>query len=229
MRILVSVRDAAEARMAAAAGVDFIDLKDPAAGALGGLSCERIRAILHALAGAGHAAPVSATIGDLPATAADAAVLRAIEVAACGVDLVKVGVSARGGAAERALIERLAGLELALVPVLIADAGLCPVFAREVLGRNFAAVMLDTQAKRRGSLLSMVSEGALRDFLALARQLGRPAGLAGALRLDDVPALQRLAPDFAGFRSAVCEDGRAGALSRARLEALLAARALAAV
>ena len=36
MRMLVSVRDVAEAQEALRAGVDFIDLKEPAAGALGG-------------------------------------------------------------------------------------------------------------------------------------------------------------------------------------------------
>jgi hypothetical protein len=38
MKMLVSVRDIDEALAAAQAGADFIDLKDPAAGALGGLA-----------------------------------------------------------------------------------------------------------------------------------------------------------------------------------------------
>jgi uncharacterized protein (UPF0264 family) len=45
-------------------------------------------------------------------------------------------------------------------------------------------------------------------------------GLAGALRLQDVPALQRLRPGYAGFRSAVCAGERAGALDPARVRAL---------
>ena len=35
-RLLVSVKNLPEARRAAAVGVDYLDLKDPAAGALGG-------------------------------------------------------------------------------------------------------------------------------------------------------------------------------------------------
>jgi hypothetical protein len=51
-------------------------------------------------------------------------------------------------------------------------------------------------------------------------------GLAGALRLADLPALVRLGPDFAGFRSAVCDGSREGRLDPGRLEALHAAGAI---
>ena len=46
MRMLVSVRDVAEAQEALRAGVDFIDLKEPAAGALGGLALPVIREVV---------------------------------------------------------------------------------------------------------------------------------------------------------------------------------------
>lgn len=53
MRFLVSVRDVAEAREALRAGVDFIDLKEPAAGALGGLELPVIREVVAALRSGG--------------------------------------------------------------------------------------------------------------------------------------------------------------------------------
>ena len=46
------------------------------------------------------------------------------------------------------------------------------------------------------------------------------AGLAGALRMQHLPALRELAPDFAGFRSAVCDGDRGAALDPQRLQAL---------
>ena len=49
MRMLVSVRDVGEARVAADGGADFIDCKEPRAGALGGLAVETIGAIVEAL------------------------------------------------------------------------------------------------------------------------------------------------------------------------------------
>ena len=45
-------------------------------------------------------------------------------------------------------------------------------------------------------------------------------GLAGALRIEHLPRLATLAPDFAGFRTAVCHGDRGGALDPRRLRAL---------
>ena len=49
MKLLVSVRSVEEALLAAEGGADFIDLKEPGAGALGGLPIATIRAIVDAL------------------------------------------------------------------------------------------------------------------------------------------------------------------------------------
>ncbi len=223
MRILVSVRDENEAAVAAEAGVDFIDLKEPSAGALGGLSPHVIRRILRALGRRGGGAQVSATIGDVPVEAAAAILARVAEVADCGVDLVKVGVPGQGGAAALQLIDRLSRCGCPLVPVLIADHGWSDEFVAEVLARPFAAVMLDTQAKGAGSLLAMQTSARLAAFLDSARAQRLPAGLAGALRLPELPRLRALAPDFAGFRSAVCAGARTAALDAELLQALLAA------
>ena len=230
MRMLVSVRDVAEAREALRAGVDFIDLKEPAAGALGGLALPVIREVAAALragnaeqdVGGAHGPMISATIGDLPPDGLERILERARAVGACGVDLVKVGVPGRGAAA-CAVLEALAALPLAIVPVLIADDGLDVAVIDAACVPAFAAVMADTQAKRAGSLLELLGEDALAAFIDRAHAAGRTVGLAGALRLADLPMLARLGPDFAGFRSAVCDGRREGRLDPRRLEALRAA------
>lgn len=221
MRLLVSVREVAEAREAAAQDVDFIDLKDPAAGALGGLPPARIRQIVGALHDGGRRATVSATIGDRAAHDLPAILAAVAEVADCGVDLVKVGVPGCGGPAAEALIAALADCGRAVVPVLIADHGLdLGLVARAARG-GFPALMADTEAKRGGSLLERLPSVTLAGFVARARSAGMPVGLAGALRLADLPALRLLAPDFAGFRSAVCAGERSDALSPALLRQLV--------
>lgn len=268
MRMLVSVRDVAEAREALRAGVDFIDLKEPSAGALGGLALPVIRAVVAALrAGGGaeawvrpgaepsggcgcggdgaggvigsasagsscaghgagaHVPLISATIGDLPPDAIELILERARAVGACGVDLVKVGVPGRGAAA-CAVLEALAALPLAIVPVLIADDGLDTAVIDAACAPAFAAVMADTQAKRAGSLLELLGADVLAAFIDRAHAAGRMVGLAGAVRLADLPQLARLGPDFAGFRSAVCDGSREGRLDPGRLEALRAAIAM---
>lgn len=219
-RLLVSVRDEAEAGAAHRAGADFIDLKDPAAGALGGLAPGRVAAIVHGLRALRAGRTVSATIGDLDAERVDEILARVEAVAGCGVDLVKVGVARSANAVEpaRALLRALAECGVAVVPVLLADEGVDDVLVAAALREGaFPAVMLDTAAKGVGSLVQRVPRAALADFVARVRASGRLAGLAGALRLEDVPALRTIGPDFAGFRSAVCMGGRAGTLDAARV------------
>ena len=65
-------------------------------------------------------------------------------------------------------------------------------------------------------------EEELRRFVRQARRAGRLVGLAGALRIEHLPQLKRLAPDFAGFRSAVCSGARTSELVPAKVRALRA-------
>ncbi len=216
MKLLVSVRTVAEAALAAANGADFIDLKEPRAGALGGLPVALIGDIVAALRAAGCTLPVSATIGDRPMHALDAILAQARAVAACGVDYVKVGIERGDGAAE--VLQALSALPFAVVPVFIADRGLDLDLVAGAL--QFPALMADTADKMSGSLFDCAGSAELRRFVALARSRGALVGLAGALRLPHLPQLAALAPDFAGFRSAVCHGDRGSALDAALLREL---------
>ena len=227
-RLLVSVRSVHEALEAAQAGAHFIDLKEPASGALGGLPPRRIARIVQALRAQHPGVPISATIGDVPVQSQDEILRRVAAVSACGVDYVKVGIAPGGGSdAATALLHRLASCGTAIVPVLIVDDGIDDRLVEAALGvRVFPALMLDTADKRGGSLLQRQPRAALAAFVERARSQGCLAGLAGALRASDVPALVELVPDFCGFRSAVCAGDRAGGLDTERVRDL--ARRLAA-
>ena len=217
-KLLVSVRNVDEALIAASGGADFIDLKEPRAGALGGLPLVTLREVVAALRAVGSKLPISATIGDLPLAPLAAVLDRVRAVAACGVDYVKVGIPRNAHAP--AALHALAGCDAAIVPVFIADAGLAPEHLQLACALPFAGLMVDTFDKTAGSLFNVMDEAALRDFLAQVRAAGRMAGLAGALRLADLPRVRALAPDFAGFRSAVCNGNRGDALDPVRLRAL---------
>jgi uncharacterized protein (UPF0264 family) len=221
MRMLVSVRSTDEALVAARGGADFIDCKEPGRGALGDLPSATIRAIVEHLRDAGIEQPVSATIGDVPMHALDEILERVDAVAACGVDYVKVGIEP-GRNAERAL-QVLADCGHAVVPVFIADRGLEPALIGHALTLRFAGVMADTADKRSGSLFDAVSRVALARFVSQARAARVMAGLAGALRREHAQALAELAPNFAGFRSAVCAGDRSAALDATRLRELATA------
>ena len=235
VRLLVSVRDIDEALAAAEAGADFIDLKEPAHGALGALAPERIAQIVSLLRVRHPGLPISATIGDFLPDARDEILRRVRRVASCGVDYVKVGLWGAPSDAGplTALVDALAACPASVVPVLVADEGVDLALVEHALRHQaFPALMLDTADKGRGSLLARQSAATLASFIAVVRASGVMAGLAGSLRNGDAQALRGLAPDFAGFRGAVTRGGRAGALDAQRVRQLrcrLAAGAAAAL
>lgn len=216
MKLLISVRSVNEARQAADGGADFIDLKEPRLGALGALPLATIRSCVAALRDAGL--PISATIGDVPMSALDDIAERVHAVADCGVDYVKVGIER--DAAAHDVLTMLAACGRPIVPVLLADRGLDAALIAHASGLPFAGLMVDTADKQAGSLFDGVPLPALRHFIASARAASLMCGLAGALRMQHLPQLITLAPDFAGFRTAVCTSNRGAALDVQRLHAL---------
>ncbi len=109
-----------------------------------------------------------------------------------------------------------------VVPVLLADDGVPWALLAEALAlRCFEVLMLDTQDKTGGGLLQRCRAQDLQRFVAQAREAGVLAGLAGSLRLSELPTLRALAPGFAGFRTAVCQAGRRSALDPVALRQLV--------
>jgi uncharacterized protein (UPF0264 family) len=200
-RFLASVTSAEEARTAVAAGAEIIDCKNPSAGALGALPAETVRAITGAV---GHAVPVSATIGDLPA---DPARLTAAAqaMAETGVDLVKIGFFAGGDApASIAALGRLGFERARLVGLLLADREPDFNLVARMGAAGFAGVMLDTATKDGRALPDLMPLPRIAEFVALGRNAGMFVGLAGALRAHHIPPLASLIPDVMGFRGALC-------------------------
>lgn len=216
--ILTSVRDLAEACEAAAAGADLIDLKEPSDGALGAVQPALIRCIVPVLRAQWPGRPISATIGDLPADAHAERRRRVKAVASCGVDYVKAGIAP--GPHARAAIDSLCSLNAAIVPVFLCDDGIDLALIDYAAQCGMAGVMVDTADKTRGSLLSYADVDALVELVAIAAAHGCLSGIAGSLRLTDAPLLQQLAPDFAGFRGALCSGDRRSRFDPARLVAL---------
>lgn len=203
-KMLASVNGVEEAEIALAGGADIIDLKDPRAGALGAAATDVIRETIKAVAGR---QPVSAVTGDLPMEP-ELIRAKAEEIAATGVDYVKIGFFPSNNAA--ACAEALAPLaaRTKLIAVLFADLepdlGLLPVLARH----GFHGAMLDTANKNGHRLLDHMPPERLHGFVDQCRALGLKVGLAGSLEAPDVPRLLPMTPDFLGFRGALCDQSR---------------------
>lgn len=190
---------------------DIVDLKDPAKGALGAWDSSALEAAVARWRGWGSEAPqLSATIGDQPMR--PGIVLAAAErVAATGVPLVKLGVLADGAAACLAALRPLA-LRTRLIAVFFADLGVDLALVDAAADGGFAGVMVDTADKAAGGLRRHMDDAALAAFVAAARKRNLLTGLAGSLALADIAPLATLAPDYLGFRGALCAGGRTGRL-----------------
>lgn len=211
-RLLTSVTDPDEAQLAAAGGADIIDLKNPAEGALGALPVAAIRQIRAIL----PKATLSATIGDLPPQPGP--VVEAVRrTAACGVDYVKIGFFPGGDLDATLAALRPLTADCHLIAVLLADYLIALPLLDTLAECGFAGVMLDTADKARGPLTAIRPRTFLERFVNQARERNLLTGLAGSLRLEDIDQLLPLAPDYLGFRGALCQKGRTGRLDPARL------------
>jgi (5-formylfuran-3-yl)methyl phosphate synthase len=227
MKLLVSVVDAAEARAAAAAGADIVDVKNPAEGSLGAPEPAVIAAVRAAVPAE---LPVSAAIGDMPNLPGTAA-LAALGAAGSGANFVKVGLW--GVTTERDAVALLGAVRVAVPDALVvaaayADAARVPgsPLAPVLLPRVAQAVgvevcLLDTAVKDGRGLLEWLSPATLEALVADAHAAGLKMALAGALRAEDLPLIRDAGADIAGVRSAACHDGRrAGSLDPERVRAL---------
>lgn len=219
--LLASVATLDEMRTALAAGVDVLDLKNPAEGALGAWAPDALAEAVALWHAAGAPGSLSATVGDHPL---EPDVLRAAaaRTAATGVPLVKIGFALGDGAPLPPVLEALRPLarETRLIAVLFADQA--PNFAAVPLfaAAGFHGVMLDTADKAAGGLLAHLPPETLARFVAAARAEGLLTGLAGSLKMSDIGTLAALRPHYLGFRGALCVEGRTSALDPARLSAV---------
>ncbi|PTB22098.1 hypothetical protein C9I57_05745 [Trinickia symbiotica] len=213
--LLASVRSEEEAFAAAAAGAELIDLKEPHDGALGGLPIERIGRIATTLRAQYPVKPLSATIGDVETEAFDEIAARVLDVSNAGVDYVKVGV--RPGHAARRCLDELANLPAAVVPVLLCDGGVDGELVDHAASLGFVGIMFDTAGKDGRTLFDHVDEATLGRWLGVARKRGAMSGIAGSLGWAQLDRILALAPDVAGFRGALCVDGRRSAIDPGRV------------
>jgi hypothetical protein len=230
VRLLVSVVDAGEARAAAAAGADIVDVKNPAEGSLGAPAPGVIQTVRAAVA---SDVPVSAAIGDMPDLPGTAA-LAAFGAARSGAAYVKVGLW--GVATEPDAVALLRAVREAVdaVPGAVVVAGayadaervahkplapeLLPGVARAA---GVEVCLLDTAIKDGSGLLDWLSPDALESLVGEAHAAGLEVALAGALRAEDLPTVGATGADIAGVRSAACAGGRrSGPLDAARVRAL---------
>ena len=228
MRLMISVRDEAEARAAAASGADIIDVKNPVEGSLGAQPPDVIRAIVGAVPAP---IPVSAAIGDVPNLPGTVA-LAGLGAAMCGVRFVKVGLLGTRNAEEAAgVLEaisravRIVGNTIGIVACAYADwptvGSLDPLLLPGAAAPFVEGCLIDTAAKNGRGLFQCLPHDAIALFIQRCHERGLFAALAGSLKEADLSLARAHGADIVGVRTAACANGqRGGPLCPERVKSL---------
>lgn len=211
MRVLISIRSLEELIPAIDGGADIIDLKNPSEGSLGASFPWLIKKIRNY----GNDFTLSVAIGDMPNLPGTAA-LASSGAAACGADIVKVGLY--GPHSFKEGVELLKGVVKATKDIsqkiLVVGAGYADFKSFNGIDSmdipsicNSAGadiVMLDTYSKNGQKLFDFIDSEELRKFVNKAHEYNLLAALAGSLEPKDINKLNDLGADVIGFRGAAC-------------------------
>ncbi len=222
MRLLVSVKNAAEAAAALAGGADIVDAKEPSAGALGPVTLDVLRDIISTV---DAVRPVSAALDDAEDTTTVARRVRAYAVQ--GLAFVKIGFAGITDAARvrdliASAVDAASPHTCEVIAVGYADfdrvGGIpCDVLFGAAIRSGAAGVLIDTADKVGPGLLQLVPPATLRRYASAAHDCGLRIALAGKLSAIDLSRLRKIGADIAGVRGAACHAGRASAISEAQV------------
>ncbi|HVA48587.1 MAG TPA: (5-formylfuran-3-yl)methyl phosphate synthase [Pirellulales bacterium] len=211
-RLLVSVRSLDEARLAAAAGVDLIDLKEPRHGPLGRVTPDVALEVSRDLAPDN---PLSMALGELADwTPSDRHFCHQIPP---GIVYAKIGLARCAGLPDwRSQWQRaIHSFPSHCQPVAVAYADWQTAAApepnavlAEAAGNGCRALLIDTWRKDSGDVFAHLSVTRLGDLIRQAHDGGLLTVLAGSLSLTNVERALSLSPGYLAVRGAVCGGAR---------------------
>jgi len=223
-QLLVSVRSADEVLAALAGGADWIDLKEPSAGALAGVEVSVAQAAVQTLAGR---RTLSAALGELRDWEGSPA-QGLLEVA--GIEVVKLGLAGCGQWSDWQqrwldVAAQAAHLGKRLVAVAYADwrevgapAPAVVVQLTQQLGGEY--LLIDTYDKSQGTTFDHLSPGALESLLQTAAVAGQKVVLAGSLSPTQIERVPPVGVSMIAVRGAVCRGERTGQVATELVEGL---------
>ncbi|MCB9950326.1 MAG: hypothetical protein H6824_05025 [Planctomycetaceae bacterium] len=230
MRLLVSVRNLKEAHVAAGAGVDIVDLKEPNAGALGMVGPSTVSEVSQSLEGCEREPrpKLSIALGEVTDwTHREVPQIPSVQYAKLGLAGLKDESNWEDQWLKaRASFEQRIVQVTNWVAVCYADheAALAPspesiLEAARNTGCRF--LLFDTWNKRNGRLWDHLSPGRLTKLIELAHQHDLQVAVAGRLKASDIPRAAEVGADIFAVRSAACEQhNRTGFVSASCIEHL---------
>ena len=210
-RLLVSVRNAFEARKALAGGCDIIDVKEPRLGSLGFAGADAVCEVAASVSRFELDArcPVSVALGEVADHRQVVSVPDNVDYAKLGLancvdrsgwvdDWLKVRARLTSGRAEPSWIA------VAYVDSNEARSPAPEAVVDAAIGTGCAGVLFDTWTKNGISLLQQMPAGRLVRLRNQARRSGLLFAAAGGLTQEDLHGLIDIEPDVIAVRGGVC-------------------------
>jgi len=227
VKLLITVWFPDEVEDAVAGGADVVDVKDPSVGSLGLPNLGVVAEVVERVRGVRE---VSVAIGDVRCPGRYLEYV-AYAVARLGVSYVKVGLEVPsvdlGTEVVTQVVEglRYCSEKPKLVIVGYADYvrvnSLPPMKVLEVAYKVSAdGIMVDTRIKDGTTTFDYLTSEYLKCLVAKAKDYGLFTAVAGSLKKEHIHRCVELGFDVIGFRSAACERGRLGRVSRKLVEEL---------
>jgi uncharacterized protein (UPF0264 family) len=211
-RLLVSVRDAAEARIALDSGVDLIDVKEPRRGALGAADPAIWREVLALVEGR---VPVSCALGELHEAQAVANDIPA------GMSFLKVGLARVGSLVDwpkrwaDVLESQPPGCHVAAVVYAdwrSAGAPAPEAILEQAVLLSCSALLVDTFDKRAGTVFDHWPASDLAVFLGAASQARLTTLLGGGLTWSAMETARATPADYLAVRGLACAGDRSSSI-----------------
>jgi len=221
-RLLVSVRDQVEAKIALSAGVDLIDIKEPSRGSLGASSPRLWHDVVQLC---WDECPVSAALGELLTDEAERLASQTF-----GLRYAKVGLAGCAATDDwpqrwRAWIDALPdGVSAVAVAYADAQRAVAPsadMVLNEAIALGCQALLFDTHQKDRGNLFDHLSCSQLHGLIGKAHAHKLLVVLGGSLDANALPVVRQLQADYLAVRGAVCHVARDRCIDRFLVEQLL--------
>ncbi len=215
MKVLISVTSLKESKIAADAGADILDIKNPNEGSLGAQLPWIVSEIANEFKGSGILC--SATLGDLPFKPGTAA-LAAYGAASCGAKYIKSGLYGIRNHREAFLMMKSIKRAVRMISTdaLVVASGYADykrfggISYNEIISASSDAgadvVMVDTAIKDGKNLFDAMFHWQIEDFINDVHDAGMLAAIAGSIKFEHLGILSDLNPDIIGVRGAVCDN-----------------------
>ncbi len=226
--LLVSVRDLDEAKIAVAANVSIIDVKEPNSGSLGCVSFDVAQQIVASIP---PEIATSIALGEANAWPPWPGFNSALVQKTLGrFDFIKIGLAGMAtnsnwqkqwnGCFEQ-IPQHVQKVAVAYTDYQLARAPSPREILSSATEAGCSVLLLDTLTKGQGSVFDFLADDQLRVIFAEARELGLKTVIAGSLHEQNIEAALKFAPDFIAVRGAACATCRTSTIQKAKVDKLV--------